>query len=106
MTMLPEPTEVMPTRNPATRPMSDIQANDFIVGGVRRSPIFDFLLEEQESRNANQQHSHCHRDEVIDAVAVDISQVDQKTHAQDKSPERCPLASAKTTLRRTVPLRR
>ena len=33
MTMLPEPTEVMPTRKPATRPMRDIQAKDVIVGG-------------------------------------------------------------------------
>jgi hypothetical protein len=42
MTMLPEPTEVIPTRNPATRPMMDIQANDFMVGGrtATRSSIF------------------------------------------------------------------
>lgn len=42
MTMLPEPTEVMPTRNPATSPINDIQAKDFMVGGfaAARSSIF------------------------------------------------------------------
>ena len=33
MMTLPEPTEVMPTRNPANRPITAIPANDFIVGG-------------------------------------------------------------------------
>ncbi len=80
--MLPEPTEVMPTRNPATRPMSDIHANDFIVGRMGCGPVLDFFLEEQESRNANQQHSDGNGDEVIDAVAIDVPQVNQETYAQ------------------------
>ena len=33
MMMLPEPTEVMPTRKPATSPITAIPANDFAVGG-------------------------------------------------------------------------
>ena len=31
--MMPDPTEVMPTRNPANRPIIVIPINDFIVGG-------------------------------------------------------------------------
>ena len=33
MMMLPEPTEVMPTRNPATRPITAMPAKLFVVGG-------------------------------------------------------------------------
>ena len=33
MMTLPDPTEVIPTRNPAVRPITIIPANDFIVGG-------------------------------------------------------------------------
>ncbi len=42
MTMLPDPTEVMPTKNPATSPIRAIHANDFMVGGrtAARSSIF------------------------------------------------------------------
>jgi hypothetical protein len=42
ITMLPEPTDVMPTRKPAIKPIKDIQAKDFIVGGreAARSSIF------------------------------------------------------------------
>jgi hypothetical protein len=66
--MLPDPTDVMPTRKPATRPISDIQANDFMVGGftAARSSIFFWKK----------------RKVAIDAIAVDIAQMDQKTHAQ------------------------
>ena len=45
MMMLPEPTEVMPTRNPATRPMADMPANDFMVGRPVGDVLFDALLE-------------------------------------------------------------
>ena len=33
MMMLPDPTDVMPTRKPATRPINDIPAKPFMVGG-------------------------------------------------------------------------
>ena len=82
MTMLPEPTDVMPTRKPATRPMSDIHANDLMVGGFGCSAVLDLLLEEQECWNANQQDPDANGDEVIDAVAIEISQVNQQTHAE------------------------
>ena len=62
--------------------MSDIQANDFIVGGRTRSAVLDVFLKEQESRNANQQNSDRNSDEAVDAIAINISQVNQETHAQ------------------------
>jgi hypothetical protein len=52
---------------------------------AHRGPVFDFLLEKQECGNANQQHSYRDRDEVVDAVAVDVSQVNQITYAQIRS---------------------
>ena len=85
MMMLPEPTEVIPTRKPASRPMNDIPTNDFMVG-LRRCHVFlDPALEEQEGRNANQQDADGSGDEVIDAVAVDVSQVNQEAYAQNRS---------------------
>ncbi len=33
MMMLPEPTEVIPTKKPATRPITDMPMKDFMVGG-------------------------------------------------------------------------
>ena len=82
MTMLPEPTEVMPTRKPATRPMSDIHANDFMVGGfaAARSSIFFW-----KNKKVGMQISRtptADRDEVVDAIAVDVAQVNQETYAQ------------------------
>ena len=47
-----------------------------------RYAVFDLFLEEQESGNANQQNSHCKGDEMIDAIAINVSQVNQKTNAQ------------------------
>ena len=45
MMMLPEPTEVMPTKNPASSPMADIPTNDFMVGGrARRALQFVFEI--------------------------------------------------------------
>ena len=33
MMMLPDPTEVIPTKKPATKPIADMPAKDFMVGG-------------------------------------------------------------------------
>ena len=70
-----------------------------------RRPVLDFFLEEQESRNTNQQHSDGNRDEVIDSIAVSVSQVSRDTHPRYE-PGALPTTSAKTTLRRTVPFRK
>src|SRR5271155_1598073 len=44
--------------------------------------LLDFFLEKQESRNADQQNPDGNGDEMIDAIAVNVSQVNQKTYAQ------------------------
>jgi len=44
--------------------------------------IFNSFLEEEKGGNADQQNSDRNGDEVVDSVAVDISQMNQKTHAR------------------------
>ena len=55
MMMLPEPTEVMPTRKPEPNPMTVIPAKDFRVGGPVGHALFDPRLEHQQNRNTDQQ---------------------------------------------------
>ncbi len=85
MMMLPDPTEVMPTRNPATRPITAMPAKPFIVGGRFATLLFDLLLEQQQSGNDDQKHSNCSLDEVVDAVAVERADVHQQIHSGDRA---------------------
>src|SRR5260370_23919975 len=48
-------------------------------------PVLEFFLEKQKSGDANQQNAYGHGDEVIDAVTVDIAEVNQKTDAEIRS---------------------
>ncbi len=81
MMMLPEPTDVMPTRNPPTSPMTANQARDFALGGFCTARVLNLLLKEQERWNTDQQHSHGNGDEMIDPIAACVAQVYQKTNA-------------------------
>ena len=81
MTMLPEPTEVMPTRKPATKPIDGHPDERLQVGGRTATSVLDFFLEEQESRNTDQQNPDRNRNEVIYPIAIDVSQMNQQTYA-------------------------
>src|SRR5580693_3332121 len=51
-------------------------------GRLRRGPVFNFLLEEQEGRNANQQNSYSKGNEVVHSITISASQMRQKAYAQ------------------------
>ena len=75
MMMLPEPTEVMPTRNPTVRPITAMPAKPFMVGGrlAIRSSIL--LWRQQQRRNHDQQHAHRGLDKAVDAVSIEVADV-------------------------------
>src|SRR6267154_1785904 len=39
------------------------------------SPVFDLLLEKQESRDAYQQNTHSHSDKVVHSIAMQFAQM-------------------------------
>ena len=105
MIMLPEPTEVMPTRNPANSPIPDIPAKDFIVGG-RPATCSSILV--WKSINVGMQTSNSPTAEVM-KLFTPLPYTSRRCARKVTpriEPGMLPTASATTTLRRTVPLRR
>ncbi len=89
--MLPEPTEVIPTRNPPISPMTLMKAKDFMVGWrpTRWSSIR--LWNKSSAGNYDQQQSHRGFDEIVDTRAMEFAQVHQQIHAEVRAgntPER------------------
>ncbi len=83
MMMLPDPTEVMPTRNPATRPIIAMPMKDFMVGGRLRHAVFDAALEQQQDGDNDQQNADRSLDKVVDARRHRWSQMGEKTDSSD-----------------------
>ena len=85
MMMLPEPTEVMPTRKPANSPIADIPANDCKVGERCATCSSILLWNKKKSRNADQENPDRSRNERIDAGAIDGSKMAQQAYPEYRS---------------------
>ncbi len=85
MMMLPEPTDVIPTSAPASNPIMDIPAKDFMVGGRLATSLFDSDLEQQQRGNEYQQHPDRVGDESVYTIAVHVAQMSQETNAENRS---------------------
>ena len=80
--MLPDPTEVMPTRNPPTSPITAHEGERLHGGLALGEMFFNPSLEQKQRGNQYQQQSHGGFDEIVDAGAIDLPQVHQKSHAE------------------------
>src|SRR5207253_9149863 len=103
--MLPEPTDVIPTRKPANSPIPDIPANDFRVGGrpATCSSILDW-----NSNNVGMQTNNNPTADVI-KLFTPLPYTFRRRASKPTptiEPGLLPVASAITTLRRTVPFRK
>jgi len=102
MMMLPDPTEVMPTRNPPTSPITPHEAKDFMVGWPPDETIFNALLKQKQRGNHDQ----------LTVPTTDLmksftpapwsSRRCTSSRTPRKSRGYCQTAMARTTFRRTV----
>src|ERR1041385_7592598 len=77
MMILPEPTEVMPTKRHADKRLHRRWSV--------RDVLFNLFLKEEEQWNAYQQDPYCDSNEMIDASSIDSAQVHQQAYSQDRA---------------------
>ena len=67
--------------------------------------VFNPSLEQKQGGDYDEQQSHGGLDEIVDAGAMDLAQVHQKTHAEIRAGNAAD-GERQTTFMRTVPLRK
>ena len=85
MMMLPDPTEVMPTRKPAIKPDYRHPCQTFHRGRAISDSFFDAPLEQHQRGNDDEQHAHRGLDEVVYAITVKVTDVHQQVYSGNRA---------------------
>ena len=85
MIMLPDPTDVMPTRKPGHQADQRHAHKTLCCRRAIGDTIFDFFLQQQQRGNHDQQDAHGGFNEAVHSVAIKVADMHQQFHADDRA---------------------